>query len=281
MKKIVLATVLAALGSASVLAADLPARGMYTKAPMADPATNWSGFYVGGDVGAASMNSSGDDTSNFFENDTITGNNVQHRSLNSNSAIGGVHAGYNWQFAPTWVIGIEGDWQWTDLKHSFCRGTDSFVSPCMDFGRGVFNLNDQIQGIGTVRARLGYTFDRMMIYGTGGIAIGDTKSSIGVDCRVAGCGDSGTRIALSQDTTFHKTGWVAGAGAEWMVNPSWIVRAEYQHIDLGNVASGFNLPTSACFAGGPCGVSWSHDLRYDIVRAGISYKFGSPMLAKY
>jgi opacity protein-like surface antigen len=130
MKKIILATVLAGLGSTSALAADLGAR-TYTKAPvMAEAAYNWTGFYIGGDIGAA--NPSHDFTSNFMQNGTTRANNVQHNSFSGASFTGGVHAGYNWQFAPNLVAGVEGDWQWVRSSQSFCRQTHRARAPRLD-----------------------------------------------------------------------------------------------------------------------------------------------------
>src|SRR6202171_1587910 len=93
MKRIVLATALVALGSASALAADLPPRS-YDKAPaMAAPATNWSGFYIGGNVGYGWGNGNTDFTflPSPFEIDNTA------LDTKSKGAIGGAQLGYNWQ----------------------------------------------------------------------------------------------------------------------------------------------------------------------------------------
>ena len=132
MKKIILATVLAGIGSTAALAADLGAR-TYSKAPaMVEQVYNWTGFYVGGDIGAAHQ--AHNFTSNFSQNIGPPGgrNNVQHNSFSDTSFIGGIHAGYNWQFAPNLVAGLESDWQWLRSNHSFCRQTDISSIACID-----------------------------------------------------------------------------------------------------------------------------------------------------
>ncbi len=279
MKKIILATVLAGIGSTAALAADLGAR-TYTKAPaVVDQVYNWTGFYVGGDIGAASQ--AHNFTSNFSQSDSdpASANNVQNNSFSGTSLIGGIHAGYNWQFAPHWVVGLEGDWQWVRSNHSFCRPTDIESIACLDGGargRGFGAVSGELSSIATARARLGWTVDRVMFYGTGGAAFAKLKSSLALSCLDAGCGNDGNELAASVSSSSHATGWVAGAGIEWMVGQDWILRAEYQHIDLGNVSAAPLSP--AC---GGCTLSSSQNLRLDIVRTGLSYKFGGPVLAKY
>src|SRR4051812_24020563 len=115
MKKIALALMaVTALGS-QAFAAD-----MAVKAPpmvAAAPVMTWTGFYVGVNGGGAWM-----DGPSMTYNDLAIGNTIQAyrpstvNPSSSTSGLVGVHAGYNWQFAPTWVFGIEADWDWTDLK---------------------------------------------------------------------------------------------------------------------------------------------------------------------
>jgi outer membrane immunogenic protein len=267
------------LGLAGAHAADLAPAPRYVKAPPAavGPAWNWSGFYIGADVGGVAQTSNG--VSNFFqlseegeEGGSGSANNPQSQSPSSSAVIGGVHAGYNWQIS-NWVLGVEGDWQWTSAKSSFCRQTDDGSLPCSDNNRGFLTINGETRGIGTIRGRLGYAFDRVMVYGTGGVAFVDVRDSITADCRVQGCGNNGNSNLTSADFSGVKTGWVAGAGLEWMVTQNWILRSEYLHIDAGTTTNTLNLDPANC-SDGSCGASWSHGNRYDIGRVGLSYKFG-------
>ena len=278
MKKIILATVLAGIGSTAALAADLGAR-TYTKAPaMVDQVYNWTGFYIGGDIGAA--NQTRNFTSNFSQPDSESApaNNVQHNSFSNTSFIGGIHAGYNWQFAPNLVAGVEGDWQWLRSNHSFCRQTDILSIACLDGpgnNRGFGSVSGALSSIATARARLGWAVDRVMFYGTGGAAFANIKSSLALSC-LAGCGGDGNPLTASLSSSAHRTGWVVGAGIEWMVGYDWTLRAEYQHVDFGSVSA---TPLSPNCGG--CTLSSSQNLRLDILRTGLSYKFGGPVLAKY
>src|SRR5260370_24589083 len=115
-----------------------------------------------------------------------------------------------------------------------------------------------------------------MIYGMGGAAWGKINTSINANCLVAGCGVNS--ITLNTTTTFSNTkvGWVAGAGIEAMLAANWMVRAEYLHYDLGNVTNTLNLVGT--ITSGPESATWSRSFRYDTVRAGLSYKFGGPVV---
>jgi len=176
----------------------------------------------------------------------------------------------NWQFAPHLVAGLEGDWQWVRSSHSFCRQTEILSLACVDDelnNTGFATVSGRLNSVATARARLGWTVDQVMLYGTGGAAFADVKSSLGLTCLAGGCGRDSTTLAGSVNSSTVQTGWVAGAGIEWMVSRNWIVRAEYQHIDLGDVSARFS---PAC---GGCTLSSSQNLRLDIGRAGLSYKF--------
>lgn len=118
--KFVVAVLAGALGATSALAADLPVR-TYTKAPvMVDPGYNWSGFYIGGNIGYSWGRSS--DTSSFTNGaGTTLFTNVD--STNLDGIVGGAQAGYNWQ-VQNWVWGLEGDIQGTGE-----RGTRDFTCP--------------------------------------------------------------------------------------------------------------------------------------------------------
>jgi outer membrane immunogenic protein len=273
MKRIIPSIFFAAVLSAPALGADMaPA---YKAPPFVG--YNWTGFYVGGDIGVAWQHASG--TSNFFQDitDPAFANNFQHQSLSKTSLIGGIHAGYNWQFAPQWVAGIEGDWQWAGSKHSFCRQTDIDSVACTETNnkRGFASIDEKTQWISTLRGRLGWVFGQTMLYGTGGVAFRGSQTSLAVQCLVGGCGDADTNNATAAKFSTHKTGWVAGLGLEHLFTQNWSIRAEYLHADFRNQSNTLFLDPINCTGNGICGVSWSRNNNYDILRTGISYKFGA------
>jgi outer membrane immunogenic protein len=174
-----------AVGAHSVcaMAADL---GPVNVAPPV--AFTWTGFTLGANVGGAWS--------------TIQDNGLG--GANASSVIGGVSAGYNWQFAPFWVVGIEGDSSWADLTVPAGSGDVNWIS--------------------TVRARLGWTATpTTLVYATGGVAW-STVSIPGVD-------------TLPANQT--KNGWVAGGGVEWMPwDDHWSIRAEYLYYRFTSVLLG-------------------------------------------
>jgi outer membrane immunogenic protein len=179
MKKVLLTTVgLVALSMAPALAADLPARA-YTKAPPAvAPLPTWTGFYIGAMGGWGK-----EDTDN----------------LAMSGGFAGGTLGYNWQTGPV-VFGVAADAAWADIKAS-----NSLL--------GV-TASAKIQDMGTVRGRIGYAFDQVLFYGTGGYAWADTKLSA-----------SGLGASISDSKVL--SGWTAGGGIEAMFAPHWSVKGEY------------------------------------------------------
>jgi outer membrane immunogenic protein len=207
MKKFLLSGVaLAVLVATPALAADMATRGPVYKAPAAAPLFNWTGFYIGAHGGYGWGDASGFDTTGWF---------------------GGGQLGVNYQFAPNWVWGVEADVSGADISDSI---------PGQAFKTDVF---------GTARLRLGYTVDRVMVYGTGGLAWANSKASLG------GVSDSSSNF-----------GWALGAGIEYAFAPNWSAKLEYIHADYGSDT--YNLPAATRI-----------DNSNDTVKVGVNYLFNS------
>jgi outer membrane immunogenic protein len=153
----------------------------------------------------------------------------------SGGVIGGT-AGVNWQIGHA-VLGLEGDVDWSSLKGN----TTSALCPA-----GCTTNNDWLA---TVRGRAGYAFDRFLPYVTGGLAAGDIKAST-------------PGLAGASQTA---AGWTAGGGVELALTNNWTAKAEYLHVDLGNMNCGFS-----------CGVVANNNvsLKSDLVRGGMNFRFG-------
>jgi outer membrane immunogenic protein len=200
MKKIVLATVLAALGSASALAADLAPRA-YTKAPMmVEPAYNWSGFYLGAQVGGAGSNSS-----YLFDNSFA----AESFSFKPSSFIGGGHAGVQGQWG-SWVLGAEGTYNFADLKQ-----TDLSTI----FGPTRLRSN-QIRDVATLVGKIGYASGQWMVYGKGGFAVAKIETS------------SNNDAGNDTDANRWQGGYTVGAGVDYMFAKNWIVGADFNYYDF-------------------------------------------------
>src|SRR5712672_1613936 len=151
MKKILIGAAALAAFAGPAFAADMPARP-YTRAPAyTAPAViyNWTGFYIGGHAGGA-----------FAGNNSLQGSDARF--------LGGVQAGFDYQFAPNWVMGVEAQYSW--LPNSNNNGV------LFPGGTLVTSNNDQL---GSVTGRVGYTWGPALLYGKGGFAWRDSNN-IGV-----------------------------------------------------------------------------------------------------
>jgi len=253
------ATVLAAATLSAAFAADLPYKAPPPPAPVLP---SWTGFYVGAHVGAAWQNlSSGgiEDPNGFLASGNLSGG-------SDTKAIGGLQAGYNWQFAPRWVAGFEGDFSWTSLHDH--REANPILSPTgVPAGpNAIVALDAKTPWLASARARLGYTgwLDNTMFYLTGGAAWANIEYNALFQ----------TSPPLNQanpGNTATKSGWVIGAGTEWMVTSNFLVRAEYLYygIDSGNSLEAVASPIPAPL---PVAVNWGRE-NIQVFRIAGSYKF--------
>ena len=190
MKKFLLGTAaLIALGAtAPAMAADMAARP-YTKAPayVASPIYNWTGFYIGGHVGGAFAGNN-----NFGDND--------------GRFMGGGQIGYDYQFSPNWVLGLEANYSFLDTGSNNNNGV---------FGAGNPFAN---RGLGSVTGRLGYTWGPAMLYAKGGYAWADTRFTNGFN------------------GTMGRDGYTVGGGLEYLFTQNVSGKIEYQYYDFGRGA---------------------------------------------
>ena len=204
---------------APAFGADLAARP-YTKAPAAAIAiNNWTGFYIGAMGGYAQENSS--------DIGRLSG------------GFAGGTAGYNWQTGNV-VLGLEADAAWAD------------VGATVGILGGLASVSDKIRDMGTVRGRIGYAFDQVLIYGTGGYAWADNRLTATL------------RGVSISDSHFH-SGWTVGAGVEVMFAPKWSVKAEYLYrsFESQNYFAGVVVPAGVA----------SGTLNLNSVQVGVNYHF--------
>ena len=241
----------------SALAADLP----IAKAPPPAIAASWAGFYLGvhGGYGWKNDEFSQSPASQLQNPQSVNG-------IKSQGAVYGAQAGYNWQFGRV-VTGLEIDFSATDIKGS--NGVREFI----DLGGGFTaatsaTLGENVKYLGSARARLGWLpSDNVLLYGTAGLAwerLDFTQTSSVILT-------PGPDMALIFfRNPMNKFGWVAGVGAEVMLgSPNWIGRLEYLHYDFGQVQD-----AASSVQAGVSIISTAGSQRIDVVRAGVSYKFG-------
>jgi outer membrane immunogenic protein len=247
MKKLFLATTtFVVLSAVSAGAADMYARPAYTPPPAPAPIYSWTGIYWGGNVGYSWGQSKSTGS-------LIGLGNVQE-SQDVDGVIGGVQTGYNYQFG-TWVFGLE-----TDIQASGQKGGSTF--PVLAFPPTALTTDHKLEWFGTTRPRLGFlATPNLLLYGTAGVAYGQTKDTYTVT--TAGVGTAAT--ASINDV---RAGWTAGAGIEGAFGGGWSAKVEYLYIDLGKLEQTVTIPPAALTA------TFNSRLTDNIVRVGLNYKWG-------
>lgn len=249
----------------------------------ADP--GWSGVYLGASAGygwskAAISEVPGDqNTATIFLGQPNVAS--SSASFGGSGGLGGVQAGYNWHPGQAWLAGIEADINWANLTGS--GSTPTLVV----FGQNSATLqaSQNIQWFGTVRARVGYlvTGD-MMLFATGGLAYGRISESASIvlppgasnsqgnfGSGYACGGIYGDATCFAGSASRVSTGWTAGAGAEYRLNRHASVKLEYLYVNLGS--GSFTLVAAHPGALNPSVLNASGDAAFNLVRAGLNYRF--------
>jgi outer membrane immunogenic protein len=200
---------------------------------------NWGGGYVGVSLGYGY----GDTETTYFQGDDDHGGAV---ALHPDGFAFSVNGGYNLQRGH-FVYGVEGDLGYIDLSDS--------GSPAWD---GHYLKSNVGSFWGTLRARAGYAADRVLVYGTGGVAF------MNFDEYGYGDQDNGEQDSWNDET---KWGWVLGVGAEYAFTPRLSGKVEYLHMDFGT-SGGARMDGNDDYK------TWTFDNQVDLLRVGLNYKFG-------
>jgi outer membrane immunogenic protein len=286
-KKLILASAATALLAGAASAADLPRRA----APpvfVPVPVFTWTGFYAGFNAGYGFDASSRDTNvyNNVFPN-LVRGPNglvgaggpsqVAYSNNSNEGFTGGGQIGYNYQFTPGSgvVVGIEADAQYVDFGRS---RNNSILTPGFTAVPGVTFVDPRgtasLDYFGTVRGRLGYAFDRTLVYGTGGFAYG--------------AGSNERSFGGFRGNDDFRTGWAAGGGIEYALpTDSFLnffrssavtlkVEGLYVNLDNNNRNAGvYAYDTNNVLYRQPGFSNRNSGTEFAVVRAGLNYKFGS------
>ena len=287
MKKLLLSTVAFASLTAGAMAADLPSRRVAPAPYVAVPVFTWTGFYVGVNAGYAF------DTGNNFNGPFAVGPGgttpagvftpgtgvFPNQNNNRDGFVGGGQVGYNYQIGNI-VVGIEADAQYADLAGNrsgvvgFTPGS-GLAAPFVAFAPAGGNRTG-IEWFGTVRGRIGYAWDRLLVFGTGGFAYGDGPDN----CNSVGPFGAAGRCVNGGNNNGLRTGWAAGGGIEYAFTPNLTGKIEGLYVNLDRNASSryigdaFSVPglvrTPVFLNNGR-----NRDDEFVVVRAGLNYKFGT------
>jgi outer membrane immunogenic protein len=251
----------------AVMAADLPVRRAVSPPPvMAVPGFNWTGLYIGVNAGYGWASPDKTflglpDNGAVWVNYNPVVNGLADPDVNG--FIGGGQAGYNFH-VNSLVYGIE-----ADLSYANIRGSRSTATTSLGGTPFTFSERRELNWFATVRGRLGWAIDRWLVYATGGLAVGGVKDSTNLS--FVGC------PCYLGEASSTKVGWTAGGGLEWAVAGNWSAKAEYLYYDLGDVRV-TGVPTPAV---GTNVTQTDFKTTGNIVRAGLNYRFGGPVVARY
>lgn len=244
MKRMLFAGALLLAATGSTLAADLPPsmpppppRAPAAYVPVAPVQYNWGGIYIGLNGGYGFGDSAWSTTG------VTTGN------FNIKGPLVGGTLGANFQ-SGAFVFGVEGDGDWTNITGSF-TDTTGVATGCTGC---IYQTSNN--WLGTLRARAGVAWDRVLIYATGGGAAGNIKATYT---------DPAAAVTLSSSNT--EFGWTAGGGLEFGITDNVTAKVEYLYVDLQN--GSFTCPATVCTTATTIPVSFTESL----VRAGINLKF--------
>jgi outer membrane immunogenic protein len=296
-------TLLASAGAMALagaaLAADLRAPPPVILPP--PPIFTWTGFYVGLNAGGTWSNSARENTTAvpLFAAPTFATELTLSSALATTSVpistsgfIGGGQIGYNYQFANSFVAGIEADIQGVAASNR----TDTVFGSGVPVGFPAETINstvtarERIDYIGTVRGRLGFTITpTFLVYGTGGLAYGGVNSSVAISQQNLPAGSIiGAPFSSFGSLSNTRVGWTAGGGLEWLFAPNWSVKVEYLYYDLSTATFALSPLTNTFTTGGVVYSSAPFaKTRFtgNIVRAGLNYHFNlwgpAPVVAKY
>ncbi len=238
------------------------------EAPVVDvPVISWTGGYIGLNAGY----SWGDldqtatiDPFNLLGLATFDGFSGSYGS-DLDGFSGGAQAGYNWQ-SGGFVFGLEADIQVASIDTTV-SGTETLeintIGGPVDLATSV-STTTKIDWFGTARLRAGFLpTERLLVYGTGGFAYGHTKSTSTISAVALG---GFVDLNDSSSTSSTRTGWTAGAGAEYAIDANWSLKGEYLYTDLGDEQV-FNYDEDGIVVG------LSNDIDFHTVRIGLNYRF--------
>jgi outer membrane immunogenic protein len=213
-------------------------------------AYSWTACYVGGQAGYGWGRTDVTDPAGFFG---FAGG--QTTRANTRGGLVGGQVGCDYQFAGNWVVGLEGDFLWADIKGTV---NDPFFA-----GKNFASKTDWITS-GT--GRIGYSFDRVLVYGKGGGAWAHNRFDMTF---------FGGAVGSVTETRF---GWTVGGGIEVLLAQNWSAKVEYNHYDFGNR----QVTLVGVGVGGAFTSPQNIRQQIDTVSVGLNYRFGGgPVVARY
>jgi outer membrane immunogenic protein len=210
---------------------------------------SWTGFYVGGHLGYGWA----DKDWTFVTGSmgltcagVLAANNRCDNSHSPDGVLGGAQAGFNYQIG-NWLMGVEGQWSWTDWHASSALSND-----------GTDRFHTRVNWAATGAVRVGWAINRALLYVKGGGALANEKHWLA---------DLGGEYLNAPATT--RAGWMVGLGGEYAFKGNWSAKIEYDFMDFGS--KNYNLVD---VTGGGYFEEYDVDQQIQIIKVGVNYRFG-------
>jgi outer membrane immunogenic protein len=250
----------------------------------------WMGFYAGINGGYGWGNSS----AAYLPNNAAAlsgtclgggtpnkGTCIPQGDFDRNGGLAGGQVGFNWQFNRLWLAGVEADYQWSDFSGT---GYSPFQLGGVGAAKTISTLavNQSVGSFGTLRARAGaLIIDSLLLYGTGGLAVGHVSQNLNLTAPATGTLTSG---ASSYTCTAHAAcfagsssqtawGWTVGAGAEYAITSKLTFKGELLYVHLEAPSA---TVTATANAGGTSPASFTANfspIYFAVLRGGLNYRF--------
>jgi len=232
------------------MAAALVALGATSQAAFAGPAAySWTGGYFGGQLGYGWSSVATGETNVYNDPSGSPDGTLDPFSYSGTGIIGGGEVGYNWQSGPM-VLGVVGDFSGANIQGSYTDPDNAFTA------------ESTINWLTTARLNVGVPLGSMLLYGTGGVAIGAISSSL------HDYYDGGDTV-ITNNAYNTKVGWTLGAGIAAPLGSHWFVKTEYLYVDLGTQNFNFSEPDPPGWAL----ITSSSHTTANILRASLDYRF--------
>jgi opacity protein-like surface antigen len=253
-----------------MIAGKMPTKIPVKALPPAVTTVNWTGFYVGGFFGA-----------DYGTTDVRFPPGNDGNKVWAVGALGGIQAGYNYQ-VNKWVLGVEGDIGATNLRGSRTCGLGTGIDPVTHFlipgafSPAFYTCESKMDWIATATARLGYSWERTLLYVKGGAAFTDERVTTNCITNAPGgnppCNNPAGVASQGWNAGSGRTGWTIGYGTEFDLGKNWSAKAEYAYIDFGRKTNTANDGTLI-----------SDHVTQSQVKIGVNYRFtpGAAVVAKY
>ncbi len=241
---------------------------------------DWQGAYFGANIGAGINNSQISSRYSYKGSEAITPEaadliDSMGQSYDSTDAgfSGGISAGYNWQYDSV-VLGLEADINYLDATGSQSRNVSDIVNSIFasDATSAKERLQVESEWFGTIRGRLGYAADNILLYGTGGFAYGNATASSRFDAT-----NGGEYANWNGSDDGWRFGWTLGAGMEYGID-HWTLGVEYLYVDLGTYKWGADADIA--LADAALEDAWRDvkgrgemDYAFSVIRGTVKYRF--------